>query len=224
MCGRFTLSIDAQILAEHFGLAPERMVPVEPRYNIAPTQPIIVVRTNPELLEREAAFMRWGLVPHWAKDLAIGNKLINARSETVEEKPSFRSAFKRRRCLVPADGFYEWRSEAGRKQPYHIRLKDQEVFGIAGLWERRETPDGSVLVTCTLLTTEANATMAQLHHRMPVILHPGDYAAWLDPQAPPPVLKALLTGYEAEAMTFHPVGMQVNKAGQDDASLIQAAS
>jgi putative SOS response-associated peptidase YedK len=221
MCGRFTLSIDAQALADHFGLAASRMPPLEPRYNIAPTQPILVVRADPE---RQAELMRWGLIPLWAKDPSIGNKMINARSETVEDKPAFRSAFKRRRCLVPADGFYEWRAEDGRKQPYHIHPVAGGPIGIAGLWERWQAPSGEEIHSCTLLTRGANAVMEPLHDRMPLILRPEDYAAWLDPAARPEEVRALVAENTAPALAYHPVSTMVNAPGRDDPAMVAMAT
>ncbi|HEY0128503.1 MAG TPA: SOS response-associated peptidase, partial [Rubrobacteraceae bacterium] len=168
MCGRFTQRADAKALAKAFGVAevPE----VEARYNVAPTQDILGVYESED--GREAKFFRWGLIPSWAKDSSMGARLINARAETVAEKPSFRDAFKRRRCVIPADGFYEWQRVGGKRQPYFFRMRDERPFGFAGLWERWEGAGGETLYSCTILTTEANEVLRPVHDRMPVILHP----------------------------------------------------
>ena len=178
MCGRFVLRASPQNLQMLFDL--DEAPPVAPRFNIAPSQPVLTVRTDPHGGRREATFLNWGLIPFWAKDPKIGYRMINARSETAAEKPSFRAAFKYRRCIVPADGFYEWKKAESGKQPYLIGLEAGEPFGIAGLWEHWEQ-DGSAIESCTLLTTSANAFMEPLHHRMPVILERRDYDEWLDP-------------------------------------------
>ena len=176
-CGRFTRKENMQHLAELLGL--KVLPPLPPRYNIAPSQLVACVRTNPESKERECVELKWGLVPSWAKDPSIGNKMINARAETVAEKPSFRKAFKQQRCLVLADGFYEWKREGKTKQPYYIRFKDHRLFAFAGLWERWEKQDPA-LETCALITTGPNALMEPIHNRMPVILPEQSYASWLN--------------------------------------------
>ncbi len=178
MCGRFTLTDPDQDLAVQFNL-PD-IPDMQPRYNIAPTQPVAAVRVSPASMVREMALLHWGLIPFWAKDRKIGNRMINARSETVAEKPAFRAAFKRRRCLVAADGFYEWQKQDGGKQPYYIRRHDGRPFAIAGLWESWKSEDEAVIESCTLLTTTPNELIRPLHNRMPVILHPKDYDLWLD--------------------------------------------
>jgi putative SOS response-associated peptidase YedK len=217
MCGRFTLAVPTEQLAAQFQLpaAPE----LAARYNIAPTQEIAVVRADDG--GRRLSLMRWGLVPSWAKELAIGAKMINARSETAAEKPAFRSAMKQRRCLIPADGFYEWQARPGGKQPFYIHMADGRPFAFAGLWEQWRTPEGPWLETCTILTTAANELMSPLHDRMPVIVAPEHYGLWLDPglhDAGP--LQELLAPYPAEAMAVSPVSKAVNKVGNDDPSLI----
>ena len=220
MCGRFTLRTPPQALASLFDL-PEAP-PVEPRYNIAPSQPVLVVRLHPQTGQREFTFLTWGLVPFWAKDVKIGYRMINARAETVAEKPAFRAAYKYRRCIVPADGFYEWQKRDGGKQPYFIRMKDDRPFGIAGLWERWESPDGSVVESCTLLTTEPNERLRPLHNRMPVILAPEDYEPWLDVQgASPLVLQALLKPYPASQMEAYPVSTYVNSPRQEGPACVE---
>ena len=179
MCARFTLRSDSYGLASLFGLseAPD----LEPRYNIAPTQDVAAV-IETEDHRRRLEMFRWGLIPSWAKDESIGQRMINARSETVAEKPSFRAALKRRRCLIAADGFFEWREEGGRKQPYLFERKDGKPFGMAGLWEVWHRPEDGEVRSCTILTTDANATVRPYHDRMPVILDPADFETWLDPE------------------------------------------
>jgi putative SOS response-associated peptidase YedK len=220
MCGRFSLHAAGAALAEQFGLAevPE----LEPRYNIAPTQPVLVVRQEDDT--RRLRAVQWGLVPNWADDPAIGARLINARGETVAEKPSFRTAFARRRCLVPADGFYEWQASGkGRpRQPFYIRMQDTRPFAFAGLWEYWEGAEGA-LETCTIITTEPNDLLRPLHNRMPVILPAADYAQWLDPDTPRGPLGALLQPYPAEEMTAYPVHRTVNNARHEGPECIVAA-
>lgn len=206
MCGRYALTSPPEILAERFRLlwAPA----LAPHYNIAPGQVIPAVRETGE--GRALAFLRWGLIPSWAKDAAIGMKLINARGETLAEKPAFRSAYRQRRCLIPADAFYEWKVVAGRKQPYCIRLRDDAPFGMAGLWERWTDPDGQTVESCTIVTVAANALVAELHDRMPLIVAPADYDAWLRADA-----KSLPPPLAPEAMRYYPVSAQVNNARND---------
>ncbi|MBI3363071.1 MAG: SOS response-associated peptidase [Chloroflexi bacterium] len=180
MCGRFTLTVDPAALQAAFpGIAVPADLP--PRYNVAPTQPVAVVANNGQ---NKVEFFRWGLIPSWAKDISIGSRLINARAETLAEKPSFRAAFKKRRCLILADGFYEWRQDAGNKAktPMVIRLKSGEPFAFAGLWELWRSADDDTILSCTIVTTEPNSLMEKIHNRMPVILKPEDYTLWLDPE------------------------------------------
>lgn len=221
MCGRFTLRTPASVIAEHFDLL--EVLPFAARFNIAPSQPVAVVRVRPEDSRpaRELTWMRWGLIPSWADDPTIGNRLINARSETVAQKPAFRAALHRRRCLVAADGFYEWRRVGARKQPYFFRMHDDRPFAFAGLWETWERPDHAAIESCTLLTTEANQLVREVHDRMPVILAPEDYARWLDPATDSSVeLTPLLRPYPSEAMTAYPVGARVNSPTTDDPACI----
>jgi putative SOS response-associated peptidase YedK len=213
MCGRFALNASPELLRSLFELNEEPYI--AERYNIAPTQPVAVVRMDAQTQQRQWALLRWGLIPSWSKDPAIGAQLINARSETVTEKPSFRSAFKRRRCLIPASGFYEWQKSAGGKQPYFIHMKDHSSFAIAGLWESWSGSDGEELQTCTLLTTEANALMAPLHDRMPVIIEARDYGLWLGSgrEETPAYLQNLLhllRPYADDALTAYAVDTYVN--------------
>lgn len=213
MCGRFTLITPAETIAEQFQL-PE-VSSLSPRYNIAPTQPVAAVRRSPGNGGRELTMLHWGLIPFWAKDPKIGARMINARSETAAEKPAFRAAFRRRRCLVPADGFYEWQRLERGKQPFYIRRRDERPFAIAGLWEHWEGPDGTV-ESCTLLTTGPNDLVRPLHNRMPVILHPQDYDLWLAPGVQEPeLLQPLLRPYPAEEMLAYPISTWINKPEND---------
>lgn len=219
MCGRFTLRTPASEVAEQFALFA--MPPFTSRFNIAPTQPVPVVRMVPE---RECVLLRWGLIPGWAKDPTIGARLINARAETVADKPAFRAAFRRRRCLVLADGFYEWQKSAKRKQPFFFHLRDDRPFAFAGLWESWEGADNSHLETCTILTTAPNELVAPVHDRMPVIVTPDTHDAWLDPAVEQPDrLSPLLRPYPAEAMDAYPVGPLVNSPTHDGPELIERA-
>lgn len=183
MCGRFALNSTPRRIASHFSLAVDQFE-LFPRYNIAPTQPVIIIRQNGHTQQRELTHVVWGLIPSWAKDPAIGNRMINARCESAAVKPGYRAAMKYRRCIVPADMFYEWRKPAAGmgkiKQPFCIRRRDGEILGLAGLWEHWQSADGGEIESCTILTTQANAMMLPLHDRMPVILAAQDYARWMD--------------------------------------------
>jgi putative SOS response-associated peptidase YedK len=219
MCGRFTLFEPDQLLAREFGVSG--FPPLEPRYNIAPSQSVAAVRVVPAGSGRELAFLRWGLIPSWSKDPGIGNRLINARAETAREKPSFRTAFRRRRCLIPASGFYEWQRQERGKQPYYVRLRDRRPFAFAGLWDRWENPDGGAVETCTILTTAANAVLAPIHDRMPVILPPGEHGRWLDPSLrDADTLMPLLVPFPPGEMLAHPVSTRVNNPAVDDTGCI----
>ncbi len=211
MCGRYELHSHPQVIALLAGLGtpPELL----PRYNIAPTQNGLIVRADTHG-GREAAFAHWGLIPFWAKEKDLGARLINARAESLAEKPAFRQAFKKRRCLVPADGFYEWQGPPGQKQPWHIGMADDGPFTMAGLWECWRDPAGALLESYTIITTAANAMVQRLHERMPAILAPTDYAAWLDPANDTP--NALLTPYPAEKMRAYAVSRRVNNVKNDD--------
>lgn len=217
MCGRFSLGVAPEVLRQHFGLpaaAQERAA--VPRYNIAPSQPVLAVVAGS--LQREATHFRWGLIPSWSRAPQAG--WINARAETVAEKPSFREAFRRRRCLIPADGFYEWADQGtGKKgrQPYWFHLLDRPVFAFAGIWERWRSPEGVEVETCAILNTAANRLMRLFHERMPVILTENDYDLWLDPQVQDPkLLLPLLRPYPAEAMVAYPVSTHVNNPRYED--------
>ncbi len=220
MCGRFTLTDpDAELLTQ-FDLP--NLPPLEPRYNIAPSQPVPVVRRAADKAAREMVLVRWGLIPFWAQDPGIGTRLINARAETVAEKPAFREAFRRRRCLVVADGFYEWQKQDGQKQPFYIRMRDGRPFAFAGLWERWRGADDTVIESCTLLTTGPNELMRPLHNRMPAILRPQDYNLWLDPEVQrPDLLQAVLIPYPAQEMIAYPVSRWVNSPDHDDPRCIE---
>ncbi len=208
MCGRFTQTATPETVAKHFQL-PE--IPLfKPNYNVSPSHQVAAVRLGSESAKREAVLFRWGLIPSWAKDMKIGFQCINAKAETVAEKPAFRSAFKKKRCLIVADGFYEWQKYTGRdgkerKQAIRICRKDREPFGFAGLWEYWG-PDGTEPIeSCTIVTTAPNELMTQIHNRMPVILHPNAYDEWLDPLSQPNQLKTLLRPCPHEDLEAYPV-------------------
>jgi putative SOS response-associated peptidase YedK len=217
MCGRFTLSVSKETIVDFFGLldVPE----LTPRYNIAPTQQILALTTSDQ--GRRLGWYRWGLVPSWAADLSIGNRLINARADTVASKPSFRAAFKQRRCLVLADGFFEWQAAGKRKQPYLFRLRTGGPFAFAGLWERWQK-EGEDVLSCCLITTEANDVVRPVHDRMPVIVPPTLYDRWLAPASKDAAnLGELLRPFAAEEMTATPVGLRVNNPRVDDAGCVE---
>lgn len=220
MCGRFTLHHDANEIAERFAAEVDPLL--EPRYNIAPTQPVIAVLQEQA---RTIENLRWGLVPSWAKDIGIGSRLINARVETIAEKPSFRSALARRRCLIPADGFYEWREadnpEEGGRTPMHIRRRDGALFAFAGLWEEWSGPDGSPLRTCTIITGTPNPLLAPIHDRMPMILRREEEDDWLYPgRHDTQSLLSLLAPYPANEMEAYAVSRKVNAPSVDIAANI----
>jgi len=222
MCGRLTLTTAPEVVAAVFDVEVPRFTP---RYNIAPTQPLAVVRTRGEPPVRVYTEMRWGLIPSWAKDRAIGNRMINARAETLEEKPAYRQAFRLRRCLVVADGFYEWQRTDQGKRPYLIAAPDGAPFAIAGLWEIWRDTDGQALVTCAVITTAANRMMAPLHDRMPVVLPKAAYGTWLDPDMNDSrVLSELLTPCAEDALTLRAVSSYVNDPKHEDARCIESAS
>jgi putative SOS response-associated peptidase YedK len=210
MCGRFTLFSDGAELARLFGCGFE--LPLEPRYNIAPSQPVPVVRLVEDQPDtRQVALLRWGLVPSWASDPKIGFSCINARSETAASKPAFRAPFRRRRCLIPSDGFFEWQKKGKAKQPFLFRMRDGQSFAFAGLWERWTKGDDRE--TCTILTTTANDLVRPLHERMPVILPLAFYDDWLEPHADAPQwLQTALRPYPAEEMEAVPISSWVNNA------------
>lgn len=216
MCGRYTLVTDIRKVAERFGVAPT--LEAQPRYNVAPTQNIVTILNSgsPHL-----DLMRWGLIPAWAKDEAIGSRMINARAETLAEKPSFRGLLRNRRCLVVADGFYEWRAEGKGKTPMYITLQDGQPFAFAGLWDLWKDSDGQPLQSCTIITTEPNELMASIHNRMPAILRPKAYEDWLNPQLrDEQVLTHLLQPYPAELMQARAVSKLVNNPRNEGAELL----
>jgi putative SOS response-associated peptidase YedK len=220
MCGRFTLRTKAKEIAEHFVLAD---VPdLNPRYNIAPSQKVAVIRFDPQQGTRQLSLLHWGLIPSWADNPAIGNRLINARSETVSIKPAFRQAFQKGRCLVVADGFFEWKKIGFTKQPYYIRLNDDKPFAFAGLSEHWQRGD-QIIDSCTIITTEANELMADVHDRMPVILSPGDYDLWLEPDFHGQgKLLEMLRPYPADEMEAQPVSTLVNNPRNDTKECVEA--
>jgi putative SOS response-associated peptidase YedK len=220
MCGRYFQYREAERLAEHFAV-PGPLSNTPPSWNVAPTQDAPVVRRNPETGSRHLGPLRWGLVPRWAKDASGGAKLMNARADGVAEKPSFREAFARRRCLVPADGFYEWRAEGKAKQAYAVALRDGAPMALAGLWEGWQSPDGTWLRSFSIITTEANAKQALVHHRMPVILPREAWATWLgeDP-AEPAALLELLRPCPPEWLCCWPVDNRVGRVAENDAELL----
>lgn len=221
MCGRFTLSTAPTAIADHFGLdeTPE----LGARFNVAPGQSIATISVSGEDHRSILSRRRWGLVPSWAQDEKIGNRLINARAETAFEKPSFRSALRRRRCLVPADGFYEWSGTKGSKQPYFIGLESRALFAFAGLWERWTDPEGAALESCALLTTEATEHLSALHDRMPVIVDPVDYGLWMDPEVKKPdLVSPVIDRNLCGALDFYPISKHVNDVRHDDPRCLEA--
>jgi putative SOS response-associated peptidase YedK len=220
MCGRYTLTTPVERLAQEFGFDASS-VELPPNYNVAPTQQVAAVLE--EGGERHLELLRWGLIPSWADDPSIGSRMINARSETAPEKPSFRRAFRERRCLFPADGFYEWWRTNGAKQPYYIRMKEGRPFAFAGLWESWKD-DGPEIRSCTILTTGPNDLLAEIHDRMPVILPAGSYDAWLDPEAGRDELYGLLAPYPEDEMEAYPVSRFVNSPQNNDPRCIEPAA
>ncbi len=221
MCGRFTQTATPEAIAEQFQVDDPLLF--KPNYNISPTQRVAVVRLNPESVKRECVLLRWGLIPSWAKDAKIGNQCINAKGETVAEKPAFRSAFKKRRCLVIADGFYEWQRLGERKQPIWIGRKDKRPFAFAGLWEHWKPAEGEPIETCAIITTEPNDLMAPIHNRMPVILAPASYIPWLDHTTPADSLKALLRPYPSAELQAYPVSTLVNNPRHNAPACLEPA-
>ena len=223
MCGRYTQKESLEKLLKRLGLG--KVLSLTPRYNIAPSQLVACVWQAVENGHREAVMLKWGLVPSWAKDPNIGYKMINARAETVAEKPSFRKAFKRQRCLVLADGFYEWKREGKAKQPYYIHFKDSQPFAFAGLWEHwqdKTKEDSTPIESCTIITTGANELMEPIHHRMPVILQEKSIEVWLDAEITEPnILNPLLRPYESDEMEAYPVSTVVNNPRNDGPECVQ---
>lgn len=220
MCGRFALFGEYEtVLPREF--ATRLSLTLSSRYNIAPSQPVLAVRISPTTGKREFAWLRWGFIPRWSSDLSSGYKMINARIESVAEMPAFREAFRYRRCLIPASGFYEWQKQGAAKQPYLVSLRGGRTMAIAGLWERWQAPDEAPIESCTILTMDANETVAPLHNRMPVIVAPEDYELWLS-GADPAALRSLLTPVPADMMEVRPVTRRVNDPSVDEASLLES--
>lgn len=219
MCGRFTLALPAETIRDFLALA--RMPELTPRYNIAPSQPVAVARFDVRLGERSLQFVRWGLVPRWAKDPSIGQRLINARAETLAEKPAFRAPFRERRCLIPADGFYEWQKVDGQRQPFHIRRRDGGPLAMAGLWESWLGPDGETLESCAIITTSANELVQPIHDRMPVLLPEDAFELWLDPTVTDlKRLSVLLRPADPEPLIAVPVSRRVNRPDAEGPELV----
>jgi putative SOS response-associated peptidase YedK len=216
MCGRYKLSRRKQVVEGYFDCGSDEP-DWTPRFNIAPTQPIAVIRQNPKEPVRELSLMRWGLIPSWSKDSSAAASMINARAETAGTKPAFRDALKSRRCLIPADGFYEWVRTGKAKQPFCFEVNGGELFVFAGLWDRWKDPSGNWMKTCSILTTTPNAVTAPVHDRMPVILDPDSYALWLDPGKPNvAAVSDLLKPYDARTMRCFPVSTRINHIANDD--------
>ncbi|UOQ50592.1 SOS response-associated peptidase [Gracilibacillus caseinilyticus] len=219
MCGRFTLETSKEVIESELGI---ELYDYIPSYNIAPTQQVLALVGTTE--GKKAGYLQWGLVPSWSKDPKFGSKMINARSESVDEKPSFKQLLTRRRCLIVADSFYEWKKDGEEKQPYRITVNDGGLFTFAGLWDRWQQED-QMLVTCTILTTKPNALMDSLHHRMPVILGEQAQNDWLDPNIEDKhYLKGLLQPFESTTMAAHPVSKRVNNPRNNDHALIEPVS
>jgi putative SOS response-associated peptidase YedK len=221
MCGRFRLSRRKQIIEENFETA-EWQDDWSPRYNIAPTQAVPVIRQHPKEPVRQISLMKWGLVPHWAKDASGAANTINARSETAATKPAFRDPLKFRRCLIPSDGFYEWLRTTTSKQPYCFEVNSGDLFAFAGLWERWHDPSGQWVKSCSILTTTPNAVTSAIHDRMPVILRKDDYDVWLDPgMQNVAAISELLKPYDARLMRAYPVSTRINHVANDDVECSQ---
>lgn len=219
MCGRYMVTLDADTLAGRFMLESADLS-ATPRYNVAPTQRVLVVLGDGE--RNRAEYMRWGLIPSWAKDPSVGSRMINARAESVAEKPSFRQALQKRRCLIVADGFYEWKKQGSAKIPTRVVLKSREPFGFAGLWDEWESTSGEVIRSCAIITTPANDLVVAIHDRMPAILSRDAEAIWLDPTIEDPLLlTSLLKPYPSEKMEYYEVSPAVNSAKNEDPSLAE---
>lgn len=216
MCGRYVLSATPEAVQQEFNLTD--IPTLAPRYNVAPSQPVPVITND---APDELTIVQWGLIPSWSKDPKMAYKMINARSETVDSKPSYRAPFKYRRCLIPTTGFYEWVKAEDGKQPYFIHRNDKDLFAFAGLWEVWNSPEGEEVWTCTILTTDANDKIKHLHHRMPVILDGDAREAWLDKDSEKGELKAILQPFDDDKMAFYPVSKEVNNVRNDNPMLIE---
>jgi putative SOS response-associated peptidase YedK len=215
VCNRYRLTHSKQYLAERFEAADDA-IEERPRYNIAPTQPVLTVRKEQGKKVRHFTTMRWGLIPSWAKDMSIGTQTLNARSESVTTKPAFRDPILRKRCLIPADGFYEWRKMGSVKQPYCFEVGEGEVFALAGLWDEWKSPEGQTIESCTILTTTPNSLVAEMHDRMPVIVSPDKYDLWLDPDVNAfDAIRDILKPYDATLMRLYPVNRKLNNSNND---------
>ncbi len=232
MCGRYTLTDPVAAVEDLFGLNPPEDADTQtaggiwsPRFNIAPTQDVLIARVDTAEGKLEVGPAKWGLIPHWAKDQREGARMINARSETVAAKPAFRTSYRTRRCLVPADGFYEWLKKGPKdKQPHYIKMKDGSAYAYAGLWTKWRSPEGETVRSCTVLTTKPNELVAEVHDRMPVILSAGDYSAWLDPAVTDgDAVAHLLKPYPKEFMESYRVSRRVSKFQNDDPECIVPA-
>jgi|MTBAKSStandDraft_1061840.scaffolds.fasta_scaffold31292_1 putative SOS response-associated peptidase YedK len=217
MCGRFALATTSEELANHFNL--KRKVTIAPRYNIAPSQQVVIIRPGSNAYTTAA--VRWGLIPHCSKDEKVGYKLINARAESIQEKPAFRDAFKYRRCLIPSIGFYEWKQDGKRKQPYFVKMKNGNLFAMAGIWESWLSPEGQKIESCAIITTNANTIVAKLHDRMPVILPKDCYGLWLDPAREGFSFPEYLRPYDPFKMTAYPVSNMVNNVKNEGEGCIR---
>lgn len=217
MCGRYTLTADSKNVQQTFDLAEPPVLAA--RYNIAPTQPVAIIT---HLAPRELTLVRWGLIPSWSKDPMRGAPLINARSETVAEKPAFRSAYKYRRCLIPADGFFEWATDTnGKKRPHYIHLRNRQLFAFAGIWERWQNPEGDEILSCSILTSEPNDLIRPLHNRMAVILPAEAHADWITPDTDPDLLNSLLQPYPASEMETYEISTLVNNVRNDSPEIVE---
>jgi putative SOS response-associated peptidase YedK len=219
MCGRFALPYPSKTVAEHFAVPDE--ISFAPRYNIAPSQKISVIRSRKDGVDLQLTMMRWGLIPSWAKDVTIGYKMINARAETVGEKPAFRSAFKQRRCLIAAGGFYEWKRAGKHKQPYYLTTEDKAIFAFAGIWEQWHSPAGELVESCAIITTEANSTVRSIHDRMPAIITPTYYNLWIQPGGDKDELQHLLRPSPSSSLLIYPVSDMVNSPKNDSPGCLQ---
>jgi putative SOS response-associated peptidase YedK len=216
VCNRYRLTYAKPYLAERFEAVGE--IEERPRYNIAPTQQVVTLRREEGKKTRKFTTMRWGLIPSWAKDMSIGTQTLNGRSETVTTKPAFREPILKKRCLIPADGFYEWQKMGSVKQPYRFEVGEGEVFALAGLWDQWTGPDDEIIESCTILTTTPNSIVADMHDRMPVIVPPDKYDFWLDPDVQDfEAIRDILKPYDATAMRLYPVNRKLNNSNNDDA-------
>jgi putative SOS response-associated peptidase YedK len=218
VCNRYRLTHSKQYLAERFDASGEDEIDTRPRYNVAPTQPVVTVRREMGKKTRKFTTMRWGLIPSWAKDMSIATQTLNARSETLTTKPAFRDPILRKRCLIPSDGFYEWQKMGSVKQPYCFEVGEGELFALAGLWDQWESPEGQIIESCSILTTAANSLVADLHDRMPVIVPADMYDLWLDPDVTNfEAIRDVLKPYDASLMRRYPVSRKLNNSKIDDA-------